>query len=200
VRSINDFIHLSEGLSNSYLIVTDEGRIIVNTGMGFGGPIHRENYDEISTSPVRYVLFTQGHVDHVGGVDAFREPGTEIVAQAGKVAWSVRAIWEYYAGWFHARATSELYPCSPDGVSRELVRLAGGAAAVAKRSGEKLAAGRELEALQLAEAAVAFAPVDRGALGASLAAHLALREASVNFWESSWLDREIRELEAALAG
>ena len=28
----------SPGLSNSYLLTTDEGRVIINTGMGFEGP------------------------------------------------------------------------------------------------------------------------------------------------------------------
>ena len=31
-RRINDFIWLSEGLSNSYLVVTPEGRVVINTG------------------------------------------------------------------------------------------------------------------------------------------------------------------------
>jgi len=32
-QQINDFIHLSEGFSNSFLITTDAGRIIVNTSI-----------------------------------------------------------------------------------------------------------------------------------------------------------------------
>src|SRR5262249_34295310 len=28
----------------------------------------------------------------------------------GTTAWNVRAIWENYAGWFHHRSTTELYP------------------------------------------------------------------------------------------
>ena len=83
---INDFIYLSQGLSNSYLVVTSEGRVVINTGMGFEAPIHRRNYDAVDTSPIRYVLITQGHVDHVGGIDLFLEDGTEVVAQAGNPA------------------------------------------------------------------------------------------------------------------
>jgi alkyl sulfatase BDS1-like metallo-beta-lactamase superfamily hydrolase len=85
-RRINDFIFLSEGLSNSYLIITAAGRIVVNTGMGFEAPIHKTKYDAIGGGPLRYIVFTQGHVDHVGGADVLREPGTEIVAQAGNAA------------------------------------------------------------------------------------------------------------------
>ena len=82
---VNDFIHLSEGLSNSYLISTSDGRIVVNTGMGFEGPIRKEIYDSVDPSPTRYIILTQGHVDHVGGVDLFREDGTEIVAHANNL-------------------------------------------------------------------------------------------------------------------
>jgi alkyl sulfatase BDS1-like metallo-beta-lactamase superfamily hydrolase len=81
--AINDFIHLSPGLSNSFLVVTPEGRVIVNTGMGFEAAVHKRNFDAVDSGPVRYILLTQAHVDHVGGVDLLREDGTEIVAQAG---------------------------------------------------------------------------------------------------------------------
>jgi alkyl sulfatase BDS1-like metallo-beta-lactamase superfamily hydrolase len=83
---INDFVYVSEGLSNSYLVVTSEGRVVINTGMGFEAPVHRRNFDAVDPGPVRYVVLTQGHVDHVGGVDPFREAGTEIVAHAGNPA------------------------------------------------------------------------------------------------------------------
>lgn len=81
-RRINDFIYLSEGFSNSFLVLTDGGRVVINSGMGFEAPVHKRNYDAISTAPIRYILLTQGHVDHVGGVDFLRQSGTEVVAQA----------------------------------------------------------------------------------------------------------------------
>jgi alkyl sulfatase BDS1-like metallo-beta-lactamase superfamily hydrolase len=77
----------SPGLSNAYLLTTDEGRVIVNTGMGFEGPVHRANFDAVDASPVRYIIFTQGHVDHVGGLDSVRDPGTIVVAQSNWTTW-----------------------------------------------------------------------------------------------------------------
>src|SRR5688572_4109255 len=81
-RQVNDFIWLSESNSNVYLVTTSEGRVVINTGMGFEAPVHKAWFDAIDASPLRYILLTQGHVDHVGGVDVFREPGTKVVAQA----------------------------------------------------------------------------------------------------------------------
>jgi len=77
----------SPGLSNAYLLTTGAGRVIINTGMGFEGPVHRANFDAVDSSPVRYIIFTQGHVDHVGGLDSVRDPDTTVVAQANWIAW-----------------------------------------------------------------------------------------------------------------
>jgi len=85
-KPINDFIFASPGLSYSYLIKTKAGRIVVNTGMGFEGPVHKRAYDAIAAGPTPYIILTQGHVDHVGGVHLFREPGTKLIAQRNNSA------------------------------------------------------------------------------------------------------------------
>ncbi len=77
---INDFIYMSEGTSNAYMLVTPEGRIVINTGMGFEALTHKKVFDAVCPGPTPYILLTQGHVDHVGGVNLFREPGTQLVA------------------------------------------------------------------------------------------------------------------------
>ena len=77
----------SPGLSNSYLLTTADGRVIVNTGMGFEGPVHRANFDAVDSAAVRYIILTQGHVDHVGGLDSLRDPDTTVVAQANWMQW-----------------------------------------------------------------------------------------------------------------
>lgn len=84
-RRINDFIVLSEAFSNSYLLQTGDGNIQLNAGMGFEAPVIKHNFDVFSTEPLRYLVLTQGHVDHVGGVAFFREhnPDMSVIAQAG---------------------------------------------------------------------------------------------------------------------
>jgi alkyl sulfatase BDS1-like metallo-beta-lactamase superfamily hydrolase len=389
-KRVADFIWLSEGLSNSYLVVTPAGRVVVNTGMGFEAPVHKRLFDAVDGGPLRYILLTQAHVDHVGGVDLFREAGTEIVAQAnnrfcqeddarihrfrvahsapffptavgkaeknlgaqarpeptitftdrhtfelggvrfellstpggetvdsmcvwlpeqrvafvgnvfsalfghfpnlvtlrgdryrfalpfidsvdrvlalepellltghfgpirgaepirrelvrvrdavryvhdetvrgmnegrdvytlmgeirlppelevgqgyGCVAWSVRAIWEGYAGWFHQRSTTELYPVPVSDVYPDVVELAGGPDVVARRARERLASGDAVAAIHLAEMALAAAPSSRPALEAYLAAHerLLADRGGINFWETGWLRHQIVRTRAAL--
>jgi glyoxylase-like metal-dependent hydrolase (beta-lactamase superfamily II) len=38
---------------------------------------------EITRAPIKYLILTHGHWDHVGGLAALREPGTIVIAQAG---------------------------------------------------------------------------------------------------------------------
>ncbi|MEE4659409.1 MAG: MBL fold metallo-hydrolase [Halieaceae bacterium] len=398
-QGINDFIALSEGASNSYLVMTEAGNIQINAGMGFEAPVHRRNFAEFSPDKLRYLILTQGHVDHVGGVDYFREhnPGLEVIAQAnnaehqaydarlrdfrvrrsafaftdkfaaafqhysengytdypeqsvptaditfserhsftlggldvdciavagaetndslvvwlpeqricftgnlfgcpfghfpnlstirgdryrdaltcaaavetvrelepalilyghhgpvegadliqeelerlrdailyvhdetvkgmnagadvhslmrdirlppalevgegyGSVPWGVRSIWEHYGGWFHQRATSELYAASPNDIHADLLELMGGEAALVQRAQQKLAEGEALAALQLLEIALSGANPDSGVLQAARAAHQALRKDSNNFWLDAWLDHQIARLTERLA-
>jgi glyoxylase-like metal-dependent hydrolase (beta-lactamase superfamily II) len=83
---INDFIFMSTGTSNAYLIVTPEGNVVINTGMGFEAPHHKRLFDAVDRGPLRYIILTQGHVDHVGGVDCFKQEGTEVIAQRANPA------------------------------------------------------------------------------------------------------------------
>ena len=75
-------IYMSEGTSNAYMVLTDAGRVIVNTGLGFEAYTHKKVFDAVCAGPTTHILITQGHVDHVGGVGLFREAGTRFVAQA----------------------------------------------------------------------------------------------------------------------
>ncbi len=391
-RRVAEDVYVSEGLSNTYLVRTSDGRVVINTGMGFEAPVHRRHFDAVDDGPVRYVILTQGHVDHVGGLGLWSGEGTEIVAQAnhagqladdariarfrasrsafafgdvisralrhlrdrrdaalpsrsapeptitfqdrfdfelggvrfqllstpggettdslvvwlpdrrlcftgnlfsalfghfpnlvtirgdryrdplrfvaslervlalepelllvghhqpvegasriraelerlrgavlyvhdetvrgmnagveveslmreirlppdlevgegyGKVSWCVRAIWETYAGWFHHRSTTELYPVPAARVYPDLVALAGGPDAVAKRARERLAAGESLEAIHLSEVALGAEPRHPASLEVSLAAHERLEAESENFWLTSWLRKQIAAL------
>jgi glyoxylase-like metal-dependent hydrolase (beta-lactamase superfamily II) len=74
VEEVSPGIWCSPGLSNVFMIPTSQGRVIINAGMGFEGPVHRANLDSVDSSPVRYVILTQGHYDHVGGLDSVRDP------------------------------------------------------------------------------------------------------------------------------
>lgn len=394
-RRVHERIVLCEAFSNCYLIQTDQGDIQLNAGMGFEAPVIRHNFAAFSPDRLRYLILTQGHVDHVGGVGYFREhnPGLQVIAQAnntehqaydgrlgafrgnrsafafeekfaaafahyaergytsyppqdapepdilfeerhalslggvelqliavpgaetndslvvwlpaerlcftgnlfgcpfghfpnlvtirgdryrdaltvaravqtvldlepatifyghhgpvegadlirteltvlrdaiqyvhdatvrgmnegadlhelmasielppelevgegyGKVAWSVRAIWENYAGWFKHRSTTELYAQPQRAVHTDLVELAGGPDALLGRAREKLDGGDAVAALHLLDILLGVAPEAAGVREAAADAHRALLAGADNFWLNAWLRRQIASLE-----
>jgi alkyl sulfatase BDS1-like metallo-beta-lactamase superfamily hydrolase len=115
----------------------------------------------------------------------------------GKVSWGVRAIWENYAGWFKHESTTELYPEPRSAINADLIELAGGAQAIVTRAQEKLSEKRYVEALHLLDIVL---PAEQGgvaeAVTAAIAAHEGLLQDSVNFWLSSWLQNQIKLLQA----
>jgi glyoxylase-like metal-dependent hydrolase (beta-lactamase superfamily II) len=80
---VHERVWMSEGASNVYLVATDGGDVLVNTGLGSEAPLHRLAFESQRHAQLRYILITQGHVDHVGGVDLFKSlhPGAIVIAQ-----------------------------------------------------------------------------------------------------------------------
>ena len=87
----------------------------------------------------------------------------------GKVAWSVRGIYEGYVGWFDLNPAT-MYSASPNVADSELVNLAGGPETVAARSSAVTDGGDAVKGLRLADAALTRDPANRKALEAKLAA------------------------------
>jgi glyoxylase-like metal-dependent hydrolase (beta-lactamase superfamily II) len=77
---VHERVWRSTGTTASYLVDCGRERVIVNCGMGFEAPHHKHLFAQVRPAPTRYIVTTQGHVDHVGGVAQFREPGTLYVA------------------------------------------------------------------------------------------------------------------------
>ena len=81
-------------------------------------------------------------------------PSLDVGEDYGKVAWSVRGIYDAYIGWFDGDPAS-MYPVSPDEAYAELTRLAGGADRVAARAQTLITDHQAATALRLTSAALA---------------------------------------------
>jgi alkyl sulfatase BDS1-like metallo-beta-lactamase superfamily hydrolase len=115
----------------------------------------------------------------------------------GKVAWSVRGIYEGYVGWFDLNPAT-MYSESPNTADKDLVELAGGPAAVAAKSSEVTRSGDPVRGLRLADAALAAETNHRGALEAKLQALEALQSKTRNGLEHAWLGFGIRGAQKAM--
>jgi alkyl sulfatase BDS1-like metallo-beta-lactamase superfamily hydrolase len=124
-------------------------------------------------------------------------PELEVGEGYGTLAWSVRGIYEGYAGWFDGNA-STMYAVPRSSVSADLAELAGGPQALADRA-RALAESEPQRALHLADVALEAAPLHRGALEVRLAVLRRLYETSVNSNERGWLASAIAEAERVLA-
>jgi alkyl sulfatase BDS1-like metallo-beta-lactamase superfamily hydrolase len=115
----------------------------------------------------------------------------EVGESYGNLPWSIRGIYEGYAGWFDLNPAT-MYDLPMDAVLPDVVKLAGGPDPIAKLAAERAAAGQLLEALRLTEAALSADPHHAAALKVRLDALEQLRARSKNSNERGWLDYSIR--------
>jgi len=84
--ALGDDVWMSPGVSNAYAVATGDGRVLVNAGLVFEGPLRQRAFAGVP-GPTRAIIVTQGHADHWGAVNALREDGTDIVMHANYRYW-----------------------------------------------------------------------------------------------------------------
>ena len=75
--------------ANAMVVVTSQGVVVVDTGNSV--PDARNilrHIQAVTDQPVRYVILTQNHGDHIGGTPLFSPPATVIVHERIAEAWS----------------------------------------------------------------------------------------------------------------
>jgi glyoxylase-like metal-dependent hydrolase (beta-lactamase superfamily II) len=103
---ITDFIFMAKDISNAYLVTTPAGDVMVNTGFMDNAERTKGLLAPKRTGPLRYIILTQAHPDHYGGVPAFREGETRIVGERRFVD-----TWRYFheLGPYIARRSAKLW-------------------------------------------------------------------------------------------
>src|SRR5579872_973409 len=78
---ISDSIYMAPGGGNVYMVTTTDGNVIIDTALADQAPNARKILSAVSQGPVKYIILTHGHADHIGGIPLWKEPGTQIIAQ-----------------------------------------------------------------------------------------------------------------------
>src|SRR5580692_8435486 len=52
---VNDHIYLALGFSNTFLVLTDEGNVVIDTSSALSARKHHELLRKVSQAPVRYI-------------------------------------------------------------------------------------------------------------------------------------------------
>ena len=103
---ITDFIFMAKDISNAYLVTTNAGDVMVNTGFMDNAERTKSLLAPKRSGALRYIILTQSHADHYGGVPLMREPGTQVIAERRFVD-----TWRYFhdLGPYLARRSAKLW-------------------------------------------------------------------------------------------
>ena len=78
---INEAIYQAIGFGNTFMVTTSEGNVIIDTSMPFNAARHRQLLQAENSGPIKYIILTHSHGDHVGGISTWKQAGTQIIAQ-----------------------------------------------------------------------------------------------------------------------
>src|SRR5580700_3752929 len=77
VVKINDSISMATVVGNIYLVMTPAGNVVIDTATEKDAPEGKRLLGAESQGPVKYIILTHGHADHIGGINLWKESGTQ---------------------------------------------------------------------------------------------------------------------------
>jgi len=81
VRKVTDNVHYATGVGNTIMVTTSEGNVLLDTGLVLQSAQQlRALKEQVSDAPVKYIVLSHSHADHIGGTRFWAEEDTEIVA------------------------------------------------------------------------------------------------------------------------
>lgn len=80
---ITPSIFMVKDISNAYLVTSDDGDMLVNTGFIGNGERNKDLFAPHRKGPMKAIVVTQAHADHFGALPEQKETGTQFIAGAG---------------------------------------------------------------------------------------------------------------------
>src|ERR1700756_3088789 len=82
---IREGVYMAPAAGNVFMITTPEGNVVVDTALEEMAADAKRVLVRENQAPVKYIILTHGHADHIGGVALWKEPETQIIAQRNYV-------------------------------------------------------------------------------------------------------------------
>ena len=82
VREITNNVYYATGVGNTIMITTADGNVVFDTGLVLQVAKQLQALKKVSSAPVRYIVLSHSHADHIGGTRFWQEEDTEIIAHA----------------------------------------------------------------------------------------------------------------------
>ncbi len=81
LHRVSDNVYYASGVGNTVIVTTEAGNVIFDTGLILQSAKQlRLLQSEVSDGPVRYLVLSHAHADHVGGAKLWRAPDTLVIA------------------------------------------------------------------------------------------------------------------------
>ena len=117
------FVAIGFDLANTILIQTSDGNIVIDVSMTPGrAEAVKAALDDVAPGPVRAIVYTHSHIDHVGGAKVWVEEGTEIWATDAFIGHFVKQYGAFAAAesaranrQFGVHVSDDALPCSAIG-------------------------------------------------------------------------------------
>jgi alkyl sulfatase BDS1-like metallo-beta-lactamase superfamily hydrolase len=78
---IADDIYSATGFGNTFLVVTDEGNVVIDSSLARNAPKHKQLLDNVDSRDPKYIIITHAHGDHIGGVPLWKGDKTKVLMQ-----------------------------------------------------------------------------------------------------------------------
>jgi alkyl sulfatase BDS1-like metallo-beta-lactamase superfamily hydrolase len=82
---IVDNIYSATGFGNTFLIVTDEGNVVIDSSLASNAPKHKALLNKVDSREPKFIIITHAHGDHIGGVPLWKAEETKVIMQEASI-------------------------------------------------------------------------------------------------------------------
>jgi alkyl sulfatase BDS1-like metallo-beta-lactamase superfamily hydrolase len=82
---IVDNIYSATGFGNTFLIVTDEGNVVIDSSLASNALAHKALLNKVDSREPKFIIITHAHGDHIGGVPLWKADKTKVIMQEASI-------------------------------------------------------------------------------------------------------------------